>query len=519
MNEEEASSPDAKSGASTYNRKDGTAPQPGSPVSGSPNLDPPTSQPSAAEAGSFASKPQPKFDNSKNPRHWGYTFHNYTEEDVTQIVGRLKADQEKEVSKRKVVTAAFGREVCPTTGRPHLQGYIHFKSQTRQVTLFNFLGYSGPQFHVYAHENRFGPPIKMFRYCLKEGPDKVFTIGKNPVEAMKKKAKLRKELGRCTEDVKDLQERIFSREFTTMKQVRKAFPELSLKYEEQLKSYIAMSIPLPTIPDHPLRPWQEKLSDKWATAPNGREVVLVVDKKGNAGKTWFGKHVKAKDPDKTIIVGADKRDGITFEVKNHIVEYGCPELLIMDAPRTRSQYISFAFLEEVKDQVCRSRKYKNDCISLVNEIHVAVMTNQFPEKTEQDDGLSDDRYVYLVINEDGQDGEWKYGYLDPKKTNCFATIQQTVQSTLPNSLQSAMNNAAKRAAESFNVYDWRNTPDRIRSRDSHDPESENLVMHLRGAMGEWLTKQEMKKKAEQESRKRVKQTKDKSQWKDPPRDD
>jgi len=53
---------------------------------------------------------------------WCFTFNNYTEEDL-------------EVLKAKGDYGIIGRELAPTTGTPHLQGYIHWKNKMRLSTL------------------------------------------------------------------------------------------------------------------------------------------------------------------------------------------------------------------------------------------------------------------------------------------------------------------------------------------------------------------------------------------------
>ena len=436
--------------------------------------------------------PPKKFNKKSQQRHWHFTFHSYTEEDVTQIKTKLQADLDKGESKRKVKAAIFGREVCPTTGRRHLQGYIGFYNPTRQKEIFNLLGYEIPRFWMSPHDSNRGPAIKMYKYCMKAGPDKVFKIGTDLLEEAKRKKNTRKDFGKTGGDEGELVKRIQSREIKTMAQVWEEYPQLAFSHEEKIKNRIIEAIPPRPIPDHPLRPWQEKLRDKWAESPNNREVIFVVDPKGNAGKSWFSAWHKAKNPTKTLIVGADKRDNITYQAKNHIAEYGCPDFFIMDAPRSRSQYIAYAWLEEVKDARCRSVKYCPINVNLEKDVHVTVMTNSFPSTPQDSEGLSSDRYVYLVIDNEGYDGEWKYGYIDPKNTNCYETVKKRVASVIPNSLQSAFNSAHKKA----------------RTEESdHERTEEDVICDyahtLRRALNEWenkRTKELRKQKKEAESK-------------------
>lgn len=80
----------------------------------------------------------------------------------------------------------------------------------------------------------------------------------------------------------------------------------------------------------------------------------------------------------------------------------------MVAPRARSNYVSSPFLEALKNGQIRSNKYRSKAIHLEKPPHVVVMTNAWPQKTPNDEGLSNDRYTYLHIT--GNDFEWSHGY-------------------------------------------------------------------------------------------------------------
>lgn len=56
----------------------------------------------------------------------------------------------------------FGRETCPTTNRPHLQGYVAFRVRTKFSTVRNWL----PGAHI---EKARGSPQENVDYCKKDG--------------------------------------------------------------------------------------------------------------------------------------------------------------------------------------------------------------------------------------------------------------------------------------------------------------------------------------------------------------
>lgn len=60
-------------------------------------------------------------------KYWCFTLNNYTEEQIGSIGSKIK-----EVCDR----GGFGKEIAPTTGTPHLQGFISFKTKGRPIECF-----------------------------------------------------------------------------------------------------------------------------------------------------------------------------------------------------------------------------------------------------------------------------------------------------------------------------------------------------------------------------------------------
>lgn len=63
-------------------------------------------------------------------QHCIFTINNYTEKDLLMI---RKPNE-------KISFLCFGLEIAPTTGTPHVQGYLQMKSKTRLSTISNLLG-------------------------------------------------------------------------------------------------------------------------------------------------------------------------------------------------------------------------------------------------------------------------------------------------------------------------------------------------------------------------------------------
>lgn len=86
-------------------------------------------------------------------RSWCFTVFNPSGEVEEKLLGL------KEVADRLVV----GREKCPTTGTPHLQGYIRFKKSCRFAAIKKLLPDGS---HI---EPRNGHESQATAYCLKDG--------------------------------------------------------------------------------------------------------------------------------------------------------------------------------------------------------------------------------------------------------------------------------------------------------------------------------------------------------------
>lgn len=87
-------------------------------------------------------------------RGFVFTLNNYTEEEFLQLL---------ETAQQHSKYYIFGKEVAPTTGTPHIQGYIYWKSAKTISASRKLL----PQ-RVANHEPAKGSPEQNYFYCSKE---------------------------------------------------------------------------------------------------------------------------------------------------------------------------------------------------------------------------------------------------------------------------------------------------------------------------------------------------------------
>lgn len=90
--------------------------------------------------------------NCEQARRWCFTWHNYPEFWHALLTGKMKG----------ITYGCVGCEICPTTQRAHLQGYLEFKSGTRLSTLKKV----DEKIHW---ERCMGDQASNITYCQKEG--------------------------------------------------------------------------------------------------------------------------------------------------------------------------------------------------------------------------------------------------------------------------------------------------------------------------------------------------------------
>jgi len=98
-------------------------------------------------------------------RGWIFTVNNYTEDQIDT----LKAN----VAKYRYIV--FGKEIAPTTGTPHLQGYVYFEQPKSMSAVKKCIGLSTLWLHVAN-----GTPTQNQTYCTKEG--QIFEHGNKPAQ-------------------------------------------------------------------------------------------------------------------------------------------------------------------------------------------------------------------------------------------------------------------------------------------------------------------------------------------------
>ena len=286
-----------------------------------------------------------------------FTLNNYSDEDL-EAIRRLE-----------VTYLVFGKEVAPTTGTPHLQGFVVFRSNKR-------LSGVRPLFFNRAHVSiANGTSVQAAEYCKKDGDFEEFGVLPNSQ-------------GKRT-DVEKFLDWIKSHDGRpSCKEVIKEFPSLWLRSGDRLMDVVDAYSPKPLLTNGDFRQgWQTDLQEKLEGDPDSRVVHFVVDETGGCGKTWFcQKYLSTHDDVQVLRVG--KRDDLAYCIDE------TKKFFFFDIPRRQLEYFQYSILEMLKDRLVFSPKYNSKMKILSSVPHVVVFCNEFPDM----ECLSEDRYDVVNVN-------------------------------------------------------------------------------------------------------------------------
>lgn len=291
---------------------------------------------------------------SQQKRIWCFTLNNYDESDIEKF-SSLVPDTCKYVK--------FGKEKG-AEGTPHLQGYLILNTVARLKQMKKLC----PKSHWEATR---GSMAQNEAYCSKDGD--VFEFGSK--ESHQGKRSDLSDLMKCVKDG-----------CYDLKRLREEHPDVVAKYPRFVADYIQDCSPMPVVEAHPLRDWQADLNTSLLRPPSDREIVFVVDERGNQGKTWFAKYYMQLHPENTQYMESAKKTDMAYALDPKI------RVLFVNCTRKMCEFLSYGFLESVKDGVVFSTKYESRN-KMLAPCHVVVLMNTQPDML----ALSSDRYNIINL--------------------------------------------------------------------------------------------------------------------------
>ena len=293
-------------------------------------------------------------------RHWCFTLHNWTAEEDAAIQALAPS----------VTYIVYGYETCPTTGTPHLQGYVVFKKPKRRTGATRTLS---PRSHA---EIKKKTPLEASDYCKKEGL--FFEAGVLP----------RGESGTTQFD----EFLVWCEALPSIppeRDIARRFPMLWLRYERKLRQLCTYLHPHPILElDVEYRPWQQELLTVLESPPDDRTIRFYVDPTGGQGKTHLTRALLTEQPFNVQALSVGKRDDIAHAIDE------TKKIFLFNVPRGGMEFLQYTILEQLKDRLVFSPKYDSKTKILRHNCHVVVFCNEHPNW----DKMSVDRFEVIELS-------------------------------------------------------------------------------------------------------------------------
>ncbi len=137
--------------------------------------------------------------------------------------------------------------------------------------------------------------------------------------------------------------------------------------------------------------WQKEIIDIIESEPDERTVHWYWEESGNVGKTFLTIFLYCKYD---AIVTSGRQTEVFQQYRAFLKKGYYPKATIIDIPRSRKNYVCYSIMENIKDGIITSSKYKCGKIRLIPH-HLIIFAN-FPPKEHK---LSQDRWHIVKIEE------------------------------------------------------------------------------------------------------------------------
>ena len=145
-----------------------------------------------------------------------------------------------------------------------------------------------------------------------------------------------------------------------------------------------------------LRSWQDSLLQY--LKPSNREIIWVIGRKGNEGKTWFQEYMESKYGWGKVICGMDiklKKSSICHVLSKRSLM--STEIFLFDVGKAFTyDGVNYELLEKIKNGRVLASKFDSKELKFKTPNIVVVFTNEAPEVKQ----LSKDRWKIFQIRDD-----------------------------------------------------------------------------------------------------------------------
>jgi hypothetical protein len=158
-----------------------------------------------------------------------------------------------------------------------------------------------------------------------------------------------------------------------------------------------------------LRPWQTYVHNIYLSDPDPRTIYVVLDRKGNTGKTELQKTFAAVYQDSVLSIQNSSSENMMLLAKN-AVGY---KMVQVGLARQNSVKFNMEAIELLKDGLFSSMKYQSSLVRTVSP-HLIIYTNTEPNWNK----LTEDRWKIIHLDENYTDGYKVFDLTAWKKSMC-----------------------------------------------------------------------------------------------------
>lgn len=275
---------------------------------------------------------------------WCFTLNNWKEEDWNNC---------HDLCLKRKCWYAISQEIAPTTGTPHLQGYIRMISAKSAIEAQDLI--------------KCMPRISLRAAVETNHNGKVITredSNQNNLNYISKGTNL----------------------FTNIVPIKNKISLENMILDREYKNVV-------------WKDWQKQILEIIDSPPVPRKIYWIFDKIGNIGKSYLAKYICIKQPN-TIIGGGKTNDIFNQTLEWRKLNPDEPQIpvVLMDVPRSDYAHINYAAIEQLKNGFMYSGKYEGGKVYGYIP-HIFIFAN-----SEVSDGqFSNDRIVYLLNREENEE--------------------------------------------------------------------------------------------------------------------
>ena len=275
----------------------------------------------------------------------------------------------KQLATQHCVYAIIGKEVCPTTQTPHLQGYLHFANPRA----FNAVKKLINNQRVHLENAKKGAPANR-AYCSKTDKD-AWEHGDVPNQGH------RSDYVAC---------RDLLMTGASWAEVDEVFPEITAKSAHWVEKHIQERALLGIQPAPFVMKWwqwqaHERMWDSKKSCfrvPQERDIIWIWSEESSTGKTEFLKHLAQRWQGAVLHASSWETAGIInlFDPTRH-------KVIHLNLPREVGQINWKKILEELSDRGLKSTAKYHGAIKSFQNAHIVVTANFEPSSQDLPDRL------------------------------------------------------------------------------------------------------------------------------------